>query len=279
LPETQAPVPQQDILRAIVATKRLEVEALGRRRRELCARAADMPPARPFAASLSDDGETVALVAEVKRRSPGAGDIRPALDPAALARGYADAGARAVSVLTDGRYFGGSLADLTAVRRAVDLPVLRKDFTISPLQVHEARAGGADAVLLIVRILDDRALVELLGVAAELALSALVEVHDQAELERAVVAGASLIGINNRDLDTFRTDLAVTEGLLARVPAGVTVVSESGIRDAADVERLGAAGVDAVLVGETLLRAPDPGARAAALAGRARMSRNEATRA
>jgi indole-3-glycerol phosphate synthase len=215
----------------------------------------------------------VALIAEVKRRSPGAGEIRPGLEPAVLGRGYATHGAAAISVLTDGQYFGGSLGDLAAVKAATNVPILRKDFVIDPIQVSEARAAGADAVLLIARILDDAQLVSLRAAATSLGLTALVEVHDEVELERAVHAGAKVIGINNRDLATFKTDLAVTLRLLERVPPDAVVVSESGIRTRADVERLGQEGVHAVLVGEALLRAPDPAEAAHQLSGCARRER------
>jgi indole-3-glycerol phosphate synthase len=169
--------------------------------------------------------------------------------------------------LTDGPYFGGSLEDLRAVRNAVGLPVLRKDFTLAPVQIWEARAWGADAILLIVRILDDRALRELRTEAERLGMAALVEAHDEEELDRALASGASLIGVNNRDLRTFSTRIDTTLDLLHRVPATVTLVSESGIRSRDDVRRLGAAGVDGVLVGESLLRAEDPGVAAHGLVG------------
>jgi indole-3-glycerol phosphate synthase len=198
------------------------------------------------------------VIAEVKRASPSKGAIRANLDPAALAASYAAAGAAALSVLTDGPFFQGSLADLEAARTAVRLPVLRKDFVIDPLQVLEARAAGADAVLLIVAALEEARLRELLAVAREQGMEALVEVHSRAELERALGAGAGIVGINNRDLRTFRTDIEVTRQLLAYT-GGRTIVSESGIDEAATVRSLEAAGVHAFLVGEALLRAPDPG--------------------
>ncbi len=254
------------ILASIVATKKEELEALRPRRRALEAEAAVAPPPRDFASALCS-GDCVAVIAECKRRSPGAGEIRPGLDPAVLARSYEAAGARALSVLTDQRYFGGDLTDLAAARSATALPVLRKDFTLDPLHLLEARAGGADAVLLIVRVLSDRALGELQAQAWHLGMSVLVEAHDALEVERALAAGARILGINNRDLATFTTDLDTTLRLLHDVGPEVTVVSESGIRAASDVARLSASGVDAVLVGETLLRAPDPGAATAALAG------------
>jgi indole-3-glycerol phosphate synthase len=254
------------ILTSIVRTKREEVEELRPCRRALERDALAAAPARDFAGALRR-GSRVSLIAECKRRSPGAGDIRPGLDPAALARSYQAAGAGALSVLTDGSYFGGSLADLAAARAAVALPVLRKDFTLDPLQVLEARAGGADAVLLIVRILDNGALRALHALARELGMAALVEAHDEEEVERALESGAGILGINNRDLATFTADPGTTLRLLEGVGPEVTVVSESGIRSRDDVARLAAAGVDAVLVGETLLRAPDPGAVAGELAG------------
>jgi indole-3-glycerol phosphate synthase len=260
------------ILAEIVASKEGEVEGLRGRRSELEEAASAAPPARSLAAALRRPGE-VALVAECKRRSPGAGEIRPGLDPAALVRSYRDRGAAALSVLTDGPFFGGGPEDVRAVRETVDLPILRKDFTLHPLQVLEARAMGADAVLLIVRILPDERLRELLALAAELGMDALVETHDADEVRRALDAGAGIVGINNRDLATFETDLATTLDLLDEVGNDVAVISESGIRTREDVARLGAAGVHAVLVGETLLRAEDPGAAAARLSGVPRRAR------
>ena len=265
MPETQAASPTPDILKRIVATKRLEIESLAGRAAEFRDRAHDAPPARDFSEALGGHAR-VRVIAEVKRRSPGAGPIRPDLDPASLAQTYERAGAAALSVLTDGDYFGGDLTDLQAARGAVGLPALRKDFTLARVQIDEARVEGEDAILLIVRILDDGLLDDLHGYARERGLAVLVEVHDAVELERAVGVGAGILGINNRDLSTFRTDLAVTESLLARLPADTVVVSESGIRTGADVDRLGAAGVDAVLVGESILRAPDPASKVAELA-------------
>jgi indole-3-glycerol phosphate synthase len=257
------------ILQRIVARKREEVAALRAGAAELRARAADAPAPLGFAAALRRPAE-VRLLAEVKRRSPSAGPIRPDANAPTVAGWYRDAGAAVVSVLTDREFFGGSLDDLRRVRAAVELPLLRKDFVIDPLQVWEARAAGADAVLLIVRILEDARMADLLALAAELGMAALVEAHDAAEVRRALDAGATLLGINNRDLDTFRTDLELSVRLAPGVPAGVTLVAESGIRTAADVARLGAAGVDAVLVGESLMRQPDVPAAAAALCGQAR---------
>ncbi|HSW31104.1 MAG TPA: indole-3-glycerol phosphate synthase TrpC [Longimicrobiales bacterium] len=257
------------ILASIERTKREELGALRPRGRELERAALAAAAPRDLEAALRS-GEHVAVIAECKRRSPGAGEIRPGLDPGALARAYEAAGAKAVSVLTDQRYFGGSLDDLVAARAATAVPVLRKDFTLDPLHVLEARAAGADAVLLIVRILGDDVLRSLQALARELGMAALVEAHDAAEVDRALGAGATLLGINNRDLATFTTDLDTTLRLLEAVPRSVAVVSESGIRTPDDVVRLGGAGVEAILVGETLLRAPDPGAAAAGLARVAR---------
>lgn len=257
------------ILERVVETKRAELAELSPRRAELRGAAESAPPPRPFAAALRA-GVEVALVAEIKRRSPSAGPIRPELRVPEVAAAYERGGARALSVLTDAPYFGGALADLQAARAAVKLPVLRKDFVIDELQLWEARAAGADAVLLIVRILDDARLKALHGLAEALGMGVLVEVHDGAELERALAAGARIVGVNNRDLATFRTDLAVVLGLAARVPEGRLLVAESGIGTAADVDRLAAAGVDAILVGESLMRADDVGAAAAALADRPR---------
>ena len=253
------------ILASIVDTKRAELEALRSRARSLEAAATAAPPVREWAAALRRP-ERVAVIAEFKRRSPGAGDIRPDLDPGELARAYERGGAVALSVLTDATYFGGSTPDLGAARAATSLPVLRKDFTLDPLHLLEARAGSADAVLLIVRILDDRMLGSLLEEARALGMAALVETHDLTEVRRAVDAGASVVGINNRDLVTFTAELDTTLGLIEHVPDDVTIVSESGIRARADVDRLGAAGVHAVLVGESLLRSHDPAEAVAALA-------------
>jgi len=276
LPETQEEHSLPGILAQIVQTKHDELEVLARRAGEFERAAASAPTTRDFAGALARPG-SVSLIAECKRRSPGAGPIRPDLDPAALTAGYEGAGASALSVLTDMTYFGGSLDDLAAVRSATTLPILRKDFTIDTLHLLEARAGGSDAVLLIVRILDDVALEHLHREACGLGLGVLVEVHDAGELERALRIGAGVIGINNRDLATFTTDLATTERLLASVPSDVVIVSESGIRTRDDVERLGLAGVDAILVGESLLAAQDPARAAADLSGVPRVGRARRT--
>jgi indole-3-glycerol phosphate synthase len=231
------------------------------------ARQAALP--RGFAAALKHPSE-VRLLAEVKRRSPSAGDIRPGADAAEIARAYAAGGAAALSVLTDREYFGGDLDALRAVHAAVALPIIRKDFVIDPVQVWEARAAGADAVLLIARILEQPLLEDLHALVRELGMDALVEAHTAGELDRALSAGATLVGVNNRDLDTFATRLELSLELASGISESVTYVAESGIRTAADVDRLGAAGVDAILVGESLMRQPDVAAAAAALAGRAK---------
>lgn len=265
------------ILERIVAAKRDEVERLAPRRGELRRAAETAAPARPFAEALART-DTISVIAEFKRRSPSAGALAApgtaAGDVADVARRYAAAGAAAMSVLTDGPFFGGSLEDLRAARAACGLPVLRKDFVTDALQIWEARAAGADAVLLIVRILDDVRLREFVTLAAELGLAALVEVHDATELARALAAGATLVGLNNRNLATFETDLAISLQLAHRVPADRVVVAESGIGSGDDAARLAAAGVDAVLVGESLMRADDDGVLLGELAGVRRRGRN-----
>ena len=253
------------VLGRIVVSKEAEIVRLRARRRELMHAAEDAPPPRrvlgPIAAS-----PRVSVFAEVKRRSPGAGPIAPELDPVALSDEYEAGGARAVSVLTDGPWFGGSLADFRAVAAARRIPVLRKDFLIDEVQVWETRAAGADLALLIVRILDPPLLTDLRAMVHDLGMTALVEVHDEGEVEAALKAGARLVGVNNRDLAAFRTDLRATERLSPRVPGDVIVVSESGIRDAGDVRRVAAAGADAVLVGEALVRSENPQEAVAAMA-------------
>src|SRR5664280_321253 len=199
----------------------------------------------------------MAVISEIKRRSPSKGDLDPTLDPAAVAADYAAGGASCLSVLTDEAFFGGGRDDLIAARAACTLPVLRKDFTVGPLDVCDARTMGADAVLLIVAALDDAELAALLGLAGDLGLAALVEVHDEPELDRALAAGARLVGVNQRDLRTFEVDRDRALRMGERMPDGVVAVAESGIRDAADVGRLAAVGYTAVLVGETLVRAAD----------------------
>jgi indole-3-glycerol phosphate synthase len=228
------------------------------------------PGRLPDASGASADGRQVALIAEVKRRSPSKGDLRPDLDPAALATAYRGGGASAVSVLTEPVHFAGSPEDLQKVRAAVDLPVLRKDFVTTPYQVWEARAWGADAVLLIVAALDPPLLAGLLAEASAAGLDALVEVHTRDEAATAAAAGASLIGVNARDLATLSVDPGRFAMVREVLPPSATLVAESGIRTRADVEAAAAAGARAVLVGEALILAPDPEAAAAGLLGRTR---------
>jgi indole-3-glycerol phosphate synthase len=213
-------------------------------------------PVRPFRAALAAPGMSV--IAEVKRRSPSKGDLAPDLEPAVLAKAYADGGADCLSVLTDTEFFGGSADDLAAARDAVDLPVLRKDFTVAEADVYDARAMGADAILLIVAALTAAELSTLRLLAQELEMASLVEVHDEDQLQRALDAGAKLVGVNQRDLRTFEVDRARAERLAAAMPPGVVKVAESGIRDVDDVSRLAASGYDAILVGESLVTSPDP---------------------
>ncbi len=245
------------ILDEILASKRDEVDALASERVRLEAAAAAASPPRDFPAALVA-GDRVGVIAEIKRRSPSKGELAPDLDPATTAKEYEAGGAAALSVLTDAPYFDGSLDDLRTARDAVGIPVLRKDFTIDPVQVHEARAAGADAILLIVAALGDDGLLRALRETAEgLGMSALVEVDDEAGLDRAVEVGASVVGITNRNLRTFGEDLSVGERLCARLQDGVTKVAESAIRGRGDAVRMAAAGFDAVLVGEHLVRSPD----------------------
>jgi indole-3-glycerol phosphate synthase len=233
----------------------------------LVAEASAREPARGFAAVLraAAGGGSVAVIAEVKRRSPSKGDLAAGLDPAETARAYERGGAACLSVLTDLEFFGGSPADLQAARSAAGLPVLRKDFTVAPADVCDARLMGADAVLLIAAALDDDELVELHTLALDVGLDVLVEVHDEQELDRALAAGATLVGVNQRDLVTFEVDHDRAVRVAAAMPASVVRVAESGIRGPEDARALAAAGFDAVLVGESLVTAPDPAAAVAAL--------------
>lgn len=255
------------IIEEILARKVEEASALRRSVGEsaLCELVSSAEPARGFAAALRS-GARPRVIAEFKRASPSRGAIRPDADPAAIAAAYEDAGASALSVLTDTDFFQGSLADLRAARAACTLPVLRKDFTVDPIQVLEARAAGADAVLLIVAALDDARLHELAAAALESGLDVLVEVHSRPELDRALALDGGILGINNRDLKTFHTDVAVTRSLLPHT-AGRSVVSESGLDSAATLRSLQAEGVEAFLIGEALMRAPEPGEELARLRG------------
>ncbi|MCA1783318.1 MAG: indole-3-glycerol phosphate synthase TrpC [Dermatophilaceae bacterium] len=218
--------------------------------------ATEAAPARPVRSALRQP--TLSLIAEVKRRSPSKGDLAAIPEPAALAREYARGGASAISVLTEQRRFGGSLADLDAVRAAVDTPVLRKDFIVTDYQVYEARAHGADLALLMVSALPEADLHRLYALVRELGMTALVEVHDEDETRRAVDLGAEVIGVNARDLKTLEVDPGVFERLVAHIPADRVRVAESGISGVADAARYAAAGADTVLVGEALVRASDP---------------------
>jgi indole-3-glycerol phosphate synthase len=264
------------VLDEILATKRDEVTMLHRPqvRDLLRARALDAPPTRGFSAALRPEAGTLGVIAEIKRRSPSKGDLAPALDPALTAKAYAAGGASCLSVLTDQPWFGGTVDDLLAARGACDLPVLRKDFMIDEVQVYETRAIGADAMLLIVAALPDDALLhDLHELAVGLGLTVLVETHDDAELERALALGAAVVGVNARNLGTFAEDLGVGERLAAHVPPDVVAIAESAIRSVDDAVRMAAAGFDAVLVGEMLVRAADPTAAVRDLAGVTRAPR------
>jgi indole-3-glycerol phosphate synthase len=247
------------VLDRILASTRAEVE---RRKRELPvelpveALAVEGEARRSLHAALAGPG--ISVIAEFKRRSPSAGPLRQAADVGEVVAAYVRGGATALSILTEGPHFDGSLDDLRRARATCSLPILRKDFIVDPYQLHEARAAGADAVLLIVAALEDAELRALHGAAAALGLDALVEVHDRAELERALRAGARLVGVNNRDLRDFTVDVERTFALLDEIPDCVTVVSESGIVGGEQLRRLARHGVQAVLVGETLMRAGDP---------------------
>jgi indole-3-glycerol phosphate synthase len=225
----------------------------------------DLPPARDFLAAVRDEGATSdsppRIIAEVKKASPSQGVIRPDFDPVAIAQTYAANGAAALSILTDAKYFQGELSFLGDISKTVTLPLLRKDFTVNAYQVYESRLARADALLLIVAALQTGPLEDFLGLAHELGMAALLEVHTVEELERSLPLHPHLIGINNRDLRTFQTDIATTLRLLPSIPSDVVVVSESGIHTAADVTRLRAKGVHAFLIGESLMRAADPGVK------------------
>ena len=257
------------ILDKIVEIKRREVAG---RKETIPLRALErmitgMPPARDFQAALNV-GAGCAIIAEVKRRSPSWGLLRADFDPVRIAREYESHGAAAISVLTDETFFGGSDADLTSVKDAVTLPILRKEFIIDPYQVYETRAIGADALLLIAAILTEGQLREYRELAASLGLAALVEIHTRAELEKTLAAGAEIIGINNRDLKTFVTDIRTSVEFASLIPKDRIAVSESGIRNRQDVEVLTKAGVRAFLIGETLVAAPKIGPKLLELLGK-----------
>jgi indole-3-glycerol phosphate synthase len=255
-------------LSEIVAEHRAWAAADRRDVDELIDQALRQPPTLGFADALvAQAHEGLAVIAEIRRRSPSKGDLDLTLDPADLARTYEAGGATCLSVLTDGPYFGGTPEDLIAAKAACGLPVLRKDFTVSRADICDARLMGADAVLLIVAALSDDELLEMLGLAAVLGLSALVEIHDHAELDRAMTVGARLVGVNQRDLHTFDVDHRRAERLVAELPGHVIAVAESGVRDGADAARLASVGYQAVLVGEILVRSSDRVEAVKAMAG------------
>ncbi len=258
-----------DILRRILDRKHAEIAARGAKAplAEVRARAVDAPPPRGFASALFDrlEREDPAVIAEIKKASPSKGVIREDFDPVAIAESYAEGGAACLSVLTDESFFQGADAYLEAARAAVDLPVLRKEFIVDPYQVYESRALGADCILLIVAALDDGPMTELADLATSLGMDVLVEVHDREELDRSLAVESPLIGINNRDLRTFHTDVQTTIELLGAVPGGREVVTESGIHTPDDVRLMRENGVHCFLVGEAFMRAAHPGAALSAL--------------
>ena len=254
-----------DILERILAAKRIEVEAEKRAvpmRRAIEMASAAAPP-HPFVPALKRPG--VNVIAEVKRASPAKGAIRASAAPGEVARAYAEAGAAAISVLTDARFFLGAPEHLQEVRREVEVPLLRKDFLFEEYQVYRSRALGADAVLLIARVLQRRLLTTLIGISRSLEMEALVEVHSEDDVAKAIDCGATLFGVNNRDLATLQTNLETSVRLASLLPPQAVKVSESGIENRADIERLRGCGYDAFLVGERLMRDADPGAALRAL--------------
>ena len=256
------------ILNTIIAHKQKELQAEQEQvpLAKLESKLESVSPTKDFRGAIAQSGN-INLIAEVKKKSPSKGIIREDFDPIQIAETYAENGAAAISVLTDVRFFDGSLGYLSSIRQAVDVPLLRKDFTIDPYHIYQARVAGADAILLIVAVLTPEQLREFMDIAASLSLASLVEVHTETELEVALDVGAEIIGINNRDLQTFHTDLATTFRLRESIPAEMVVVSESGIYTRADVEPLHEAGVNAILVGESLMRSPDIGEQVRKLIG------------
>ncbi len=256
-----------DFLSTIVRDKRADVDAARRvvSQEDLAGRAGDRGPVRDFTAAMRRDG--VNIIAEIKRASPSKGPIRLDLDPAELAVAYADGGAAAISVLTEERYFFGSLADMQAARAATTLPVLRKDFILTEYQVYESAAADADALLLIVRLLEKQQLVDLLGLTRELGLAALVELYDEADLETIDGLGPAVIGINNRDLKTFQTDLAISKRIASQLDEHHVPVAASGIFTRADIEGNLDLGIHGFLIGESLVRSDDPAAMLRELRG------------
>ena len=260
-----------DILKKIIDYKQGELAAIKASLplTELKARIADLPPPRGFAAALHRTGNagSTAIIAEVKKGSPSKGVIRADFDPLAIAATYAENGAACLSILTDTHFFLGHLSFLPAIRKVVDIPLLRKDFIFDPYQIYEARVAGADAVLLIAAMLDLSRLRDFAALARELALDVLLEVHDEEELETALATDCGLIGINNRSLHTFVTSLSTTERLAPLVPADRLIVAESAIDTRADIVRLQHSGAKAFLIGEALMREPDIGAKLRELLG------------
>ncbi len=256
----------QTYLDAILEAHRAAAAADTRTLDHLIDMARGMPPARGFRAALAN-ADQFGVISEIKRRSPSKGDLHADLDPAEMARTYERGGARCLSVLTDTPHFGGSVSDLQMAWQACSLPVLRKDFTVSALNVVDARLMGADCVLLIAAALDRTELVDFHRLATDLGLDVLVEIHDEAELELALAADATLVGVNQRDLVTFQVDHERAERMAGVIPDHAVKVAESGVRGGADARRLEAAGYDAVLVGETLVTSPDPAAAIAELIG------------
>jgi indole-3-glycerol phosphate synthase len=245
------------MLTEILESARERADVAARHAARFQAAAADAPAPIDFAEALA--GDLLGVIAEVKRRSPSKGPLAPGLDPAPQVAEYARGGASAVSVLTEPHFFDGSLADLTAVRATVDLPVLRKDFLLHPAQVWEARAAGADAVLAIVAAVDDALLAELVATAEEAGIVALVEVHDEAELDRALAVDPRLVGVNNRNLKTFATDIGVALGMASRLTgSGIVAVAESGVSDRSTAAEIAGVGYDAILVGEALVTSTRP---------------------
>jgi indole-3-glycerol phosphate synthase len=257
------------ILDEIIAYKKTELAETKRRLPfpDIKAKALNAQPVRGFGKALANNGE-LRLIAEVKKASPSKGVIREDFDPVKIAKAYEGSGASCLSVLTEQKYFQGSLAYLGEIKKVVNLPLLRKDFIIDEYQIFEARAAGADAVLLIVACLERSRMEDYLGIAKQLDLDVLVESHTYKELDKALLAGAQLVGINNRDLVTFKVDLQTTLDLLKDIPDDRIVVSESGIKNRADVVRLQQAGVDAILVGESLMREKDIGMKVKELLGK-----------
>jgi indole-3-glycerol phosphate synthase len=266
---TRTPTVLERILqstRADVERRKLELPLRALEEQSLAAGSEHEAAQRPFRAAL--EGPDIGVIAEFKRRSPSAGTLREDADVGEMVSAYERGGARALSVLTEGPNFNGSLADLRAARRETDLPILRKDFIVDPYQLHEARAAGADAVLLIVAALEQGELASLHGIARTLGVEVLVEVHDRAELQVALGLGVEVIGINNRDLRDFSVDVKRTSRLMREMPSGVRVVSESGIASADQLRGLQQEGVDAVLIGESLMRSHDPEGALRALTAR-----------